>query len=257
MQVTYLGIAASASSHSKHFQAYITAMDGNFLSRFINQRSITMKKVISVILMMAFAVCSYAANNSDPSKVFFKNGSCHDKNELCEFEDFNGKAYEFWFSGSIEKPEESVFNYVPFYVGDRVEGILFIKDGEIGCDFGLCQNVKGEIVGLDPKWYAFSDAYANQNSTQQPTQQSSEPPYKLSGIHGKYGDYIFEVISKVNGLEVKAIIVNEGNCKVTPYGENKKEPLKMGEEYKAWIFANCNVINITVVTNMGSWTHSS
>lgn len=72
MQVTYLGIAASASSHSKHFQAYITAMDGNFLSRFINQRSITMKKVISVILMMAFAVCSYAANNSDPSKVFFK-----------------------------------------------------------------------------------------------------------------------------------------------------------------------------------------
>lgn len=91
---------------------------------------------------------------------------------------------------------------------------------------------------------------------QQPIQQQSdEPPYKLDGYKEGFENNI-ELVSKVNGLHINKVVVNEGACPLTSTLRNIKRDLKMGEKTGFGVMISCNIIKITIETNQGSWTHT-
>lgn len=109
------------------------------------------------------------------------------------------------------------------------------------------------------------------DSQQQDTVAQSAPPadgsapIKINIHNDEFNNTRLNVISSVDLVTVTGAVVNRGNCKVNPgltstggYGFKetpKNRPIKFGQSTEYVIPAGCNVMEVTVNTNMGDWTY--
>jgi len=78
----------------------------------------------------------------------------------------------------------------------------------------------------------------------------------MMGMHGATVP-IVEVISASNSIIIKDVIGNRGNCPMTAYRKAQfPQKLKFGELATAGFKMGCNLIEIDVVTNQGTWSWS-
>lgn len=64
-----------------------------------------------------------------------------------------------------------------------------------------------------------------------------------------------------NGLIIEKVSINEGNCGSLQYVNRpiyngKKDVRNIGQKLQILLF-HCTPVKLDVITNMGSWTHSS
>lgn len=78
--------------------------------------------------------------------------------------------------------------------------------------------------------------------------------YKSQHYNQAWGYYSpeIEVVSKIDGLTIKSIVANRGNCKVGYY-RGVSENMKYGNSLKAILAKGCRLLSIKIVTNKGSW----
>lgn len=225
-----------------------------------------MKNAIFTIMLVGFSVVAFAETTTS-TETIFQEGTCYEKNEYCEFTDFRGQTHEYWFGSSMtSNPDENLYPTVPFYAGAVGNGVW--------CSDGLCVNANSEVIGIDPKWPAFADAYASQKSSatapaSAPVQQAAEIPYKFMNRDGRtpYGTIEHELllVSLVDGLEVDSIVINDGTGGCGSFNRallKKSRPtldfgkVGLGKELGVKFRDDCHIVRVEVVTNMGSWTHS-
>lgn len=221
---------------------------------FQQNEEIQMKNIIATIVLIGFAVVAYAGN-SNPDEALFAEGTCYEQNGYCELTDFRGQTHEYEFVDLSKN--------VDIYSGPQTNGV--------SCSGPICTNAQNQVIGLNP---AYKDPYAGssqqpQTTTQQPIQQASEPPYTLQSQHKTTGNSSYQVhtnllliMSKVNGLKIKNVVINEGNVNCVQFGTKsvltgqEKTNIDMGEVMYVHVPTLCNFVKMEIETNMGSWTHS-
>lgn len=77
-------------------------------------------------------------------------------------------------------------------------------------------------------------------------------PYALT--HSKEFDYLM-ISSIVDSVEIKEVIVNRGNCKLSTANLLNKKVLKFGDNER-YLFSpkRCNIKEAEIHTNLGNWT---
>lgn len=221
---------------------------------FQQNEEIQMKNVLATIMLIGFAVVAYAGN-SNPDEALFAEGTCYEQNGYCELTDFRGQTHEYEFA--------ELGKNVAVYTGPQTNGV--------SCSGPICTNAQNQVIGLNP---AYKDPYAGssqqpQTTTQQPVQQASEPPYTLDSKVTNIGSVAYPVpskqlliMSKVNGLKIKNVVINEGNVNCVQFGTksiltgHEKTNLDMGEVMAVRVPNLCNFVKMEIETNMGSWIHS-
>lgn len=71
---------------------------------------------------------------------------------------------------------------------------------------------------------------------------------------GKNKMLTVKTTSKVDAITINDIIVNKGNCKMIKLAKVFPKKLKFGESVEVGFPANCNALQVEVVTNNGNWT---
>lgn len=103
----------------------------------------------------------------------------------------------------------------------------------------------------------FEGGASNAIADKQPVQQSEKPPVDITISMDRAvpnSDKLYpnlKVVSLVNGLVIKSISINEGNCK--GFNNPQSIPMKMGKTFGIPL-GDCTVIKVDVMTDRGAWT---
>jgi hypothetical protein len=212
---------------------------------FIQKEDLPMKKAIAAIVLLGFSVAVYAEPVAKGVNDDVVDIECMPGSAVCDVTLTDGRV--------MSEEQGMLDRYLPV-ANDKgaSETPLFVY------------NANGEIIGLNPK--TFNQTQPEQQ--QQPSQQSSEPPYQVATATEVEGTdvhpivyNVMRIISKVNGLQVYKVTVNEGSNKCfhfdasTSRDGKKRSNLNMGDALTIPLLKNCNFIKMDVETNMGAWTH--
>jgi len=99
------------------------------------------------------------------------------------------------------------------------------------------------------------------------SQKSSEPLVDVKILRDyntawNYYYYKIKITALENGIQIKNVKVNDGNCKRLAFGgahikfldsKPPKEPLNLGEVLNVRLSSQCNPIKVEVETNRGDW----
>jgi len=99
------------------------------------------------------------------------------------------------------------------------------------------------------------------------SQKSSEPlvNVKILKDYNTAWDYYYykiKITALENGIQIKNVKVNDGNCKRLAFegahikvldSKPPKEPLNLGEVLRVRLSPQCNPIKVEVETNKGDW----
>ena len=212
-----------------------------------------MKKYLLMFVMSVFATLSIAENVSPALSTDVTKVECMPGSAVCDVFISDGRVL------NIEHSELTMYLEV-------VPNVKFSYDSPL-----FLYNEKDEIVSLNPKTFGKSNAPAQQ---EQPAPATvSQMPFDI-----KTGNSIVQITSMHNDLIVNKIIPNRGNC--TPFdlkakrdetnAEAAKNPgfknasawhhfhaagiLAFGKQDEWQFPITCNIIELQVETNLGSWT---
>lgn len=66
---------------------------------------------------------------------------------------------------------------------------------------------------------------------------------------------VVDVVAITDGVEVKNVTGNRGNCRMTAHRQSEfPQKLKFGQKAVAGFLATCNLVEVEVITDKGDWS---